>query len=152
MAGQATPYALKQGVAASVGNFWSLPHAQLYAEPARLARAGLLDEDVEATGRRRKTYRITEAGRAALDTWLAEPTGTSTELRDPGLLKLFFGAERRPLARAQLDAHRAKLTEYEELMDALGSTLGVGPRLSLASGIGHEREWVRFWSEVAEGG
>jgi DNA-binding PadR family transcriptional regulator len=150
-AGEATPYDLKQGVAASVGNFWSLPHAQLYAEPARLARAGLLEEEREAGGRRRKTYRITDAGRAALGAWLAEPTGTSTELRDPGLLKLFFGAEREPLARAQLEAHQAKLTEYEELMEALGSTLDEGARLSLTSGIGHEREWVRFWSRIAEG-
>jgi hypothetical protein len=82
---------------------------------------------------------------------LAEPTGTSTELRDPGLLKLFFGADRELLARAQLEAHQAKLTEYEQLMESLGSTLDEGPRLSLTSGIGHEREWVRFWSRIAEG-
>jgi len=148
MTGQATPYELKQAVAASVGNFWSLPHAQLYAEPARLARAGLLDEQVESGGRRRKTYRVTPVGHAALGRWLAEPTGTYTELRDPGLLKLYFGADRGPLARAQLDAHRAKLAEYEELMRSVGPTLPPGPRLALRSGIGHEREWVQFWSEV----
>jgi DNA-binding PadR family transcriptional regulator len=149
-AGEATPYALKQGVAASVGNFWSLPHAQLYAEPARLARAGLLDVEVESSGRRRKTYRITEAGRAALRQWLAEPTGTTTELRDPGLLKLFFGADRASLARAQLEAHAAKLAEYEALMDALPASVPAGPRLALESGIGHEREWVRFWARIAD--
>jgi hypothetical protein len=53
------------------------------------------------------------------------------------------------LAEARQDAHRRKLEEYEERrrLDP-----GEGPRgvwLSLDAGIGHEREWVRFWSEVA---
>jgi len=43
-AGQTTPYRLKQMVAASVGNFWTLQHAQLYTEPERLAQAGYLTE------------------------------------------------------------------------------------------------------------
>ena len=47
-AGEATPYDLKQTVGLSLGNFWSLPHAQLYAEPERLAVAGLLSERRES--------------------------------------------------------------------------------------------------------
>ena len=39
--GTATPYDLKRAAAAGVGHFWSLPHTQLYSEPARLAEAGL---------------------------------------------------------------------------------------------------------------
>ena len=42
-AGEATPYDLKQIVAATIGNFFSIPHSQLYAEPERLAKAGLPD-------------------------------------------------------------------------------------------------------------
>lgn len=145
-AGEATPYDLKRLVAnTSVGDLWNLPHAQLYAEPGRLAQAGLLDQQVETTGRRRKTYRLSKTGRAALDAWLAEPTAEFTELRDPGLIKLFFGADPGPLARAQLEVHQAKLVEYET-MDTSGATLG--GRLALESGIGHEREWVRFWSKL----
>jgi PadR family transcriptional regulator, regulatory protein AphA len=53
-AGEATPYDLKRMVAASIGNFWSLQHAQLYTEPERLAAAGLLTEKREEGGRRRK--------------------------------------------------------------------------------------------------
>jgi len=48
--GPSTPYDLKRFVQLSVGNFWPFPHTQLYAEPARLAEAGLLEE----TGRRRR--------------------------------------------------------------------------------------------------
>src|SRR3954447_9251935 len=77
--GEATPYALKQAVGLSIGNFWSIPHAQLYTEPERLVGAGLLEGDVETSGRRRKTYRLTDAGREALDAWLAEPPTEFTE-------------------------------------------------------------------------
>ena len=40
-AGEATPYDLKNmDFAGSVGHFWTVPHAQLYTEAARLAEAG----------------------------------------------------------------------------------------------------------------
>jgi len=66
LAGESTPYALKQLVAGSVGYFWTLQHAQLYTEPARLAEAGYVVEKREETGRRRKLYSITDRGRKAL--------------------------------------------------------------------------------------
>ena len=144
--GEATPYALKQAVALSIGNFWSIQHAQLYSEPERLAKAGLLDEEVETTGRRRKTYRLTQAGGAALDAWLAEPATEFTELRHRGLLKLALGADPTTIAPAQLELHEAKLAEYEALADV---PMPPGLRLALDSGIGHEREWVRFWKSLA---
>src|SRR5688572_20466911 len=50
--GPSTPYDLKRFVQLTVGNFWPFPHTQLYAEPARLAEAGLLEETREETGRR----------------------------------------------------------------------------------------------------
>src|SRR5262245_45092235 len=89
-AGRCTPYDLKRLVAQSVGHFWSFPHAQLYAEPARLAGMGLLAEERETGGRNRRHYTITAAGRAAVRAWLATPETTLAEIRDPGLLKLFF--------------------------------------------------------------
>jgi DNA-binding PadR family transcriptional regulator len=42
MLGEATPYDLKQVLERSVENFWPVPHTTFYAEPERLARAGLL--------------------------------------------------------------------------------------------------------------
>src|SRR4051812_27657131 len=108
-AGEATPYALKAMVAAGVGNFWSVQHAQVYSEPERLAGAGLLEEHREDGGRRRRTYRLTPAGRDALDAWLRTPATGITELRDPGLLQLALGAEPGPLARAQLEVHEQRL-------------------------------------------
>ena len=55
--GDATPYELKARVAGSVGAFWSVPHSALYAEPERLAQAGLVAERREQGGRRRRQSR-----------------------------------------------------------------------------------------------
>ena len=60
--GRCTPYDLKALVKLSVGNFWTLQHAQLYTEPARLAAAGYVTEEREEGGRRRKLYEITDKG------------------------------------------------------------------------------------------
>jgi PadR family transcriptional regulator, regulatory protein AphA len=150
VSGPSTPYELKQRVAASIGHFWSIQHAQVYTEPERLAKAGLLTEEREEGGRRRKRYTITKAGRAALRDWLASPTAGMTELRDPGLLQLFFGADPGALAAEQLPTHRAQLAEYERLRDLGDGEVPPGMRLALEAGIAHEREWVRFWSNLAD--
>src|SRR5436190_20775277 len=89
--GPATPYQLKQIAQVSIFHFWSIPHTQIYTECARLAEAGLLDEEREETGRRRRTYGLTREGRKALKDWRADPEADMYELRDPGLLKLFCG-------------------------------------------------------------
>ena len=150
LAGEATPYDLKGMVQATVGNFWTVQHAQVYSEPERLAAAGYLDEEREEGGRRRRRYRLTPKGRDALERWRAEPTVGLTELRDPGLLQLFFGADRRKLADAQLEAHQQRLDQYLEMKGQDPGTEPRGPWLSLEAGIGHAREWVRFWKRVAE--
>src|SRR5437588_11502272 len=82
-AGEATPYDLKQ-MAAAVSGLWTLRHDQVYREPERLARLGLLEENREQDGRRRRRFRITRAGKNTLAEWLASPTSEFTELRDPG--------------------------------------------------------------------
>lgn len=148
----ATPYDLKQMVAISVGNFWSVPHSQLYAEPDRLAAAGYLSVTREKGGRRRKHYKLTSKGRKALDEWVHSPTEGSIELRDPGILKLFFGADPATLAAGQIEHHRRRLNEYEATRKFADELPSPGPRLALEAGIGHEREYVRFWSKLAKKG
>lgn len=147
-AGEATPYQLKQIVAASVGNFWTLQHAQLYSEPERLAEAGYLTEQRERGGRRRKVYSITDKGREALDEWRSEPTDAIFELRAPALLKLFFGADPAELAPVQIEAHRRKLAEYEQIRDTMPESVPQGPRLALEAGIASERQQIDWWEAV----
>ena len=117
--GPSTPYDLERHVRATLGNFWSFPHTLLYSEPPRLAAMGLLTETRETEGRRRRVFTITTAGVAALDAWLDRPSDAPTELRDPGLLQLFFADlasadARLRLAEQQLAIHRAKLAAYKE--------------------------------------
>lgn len=151
-AGEATPYDLKQIVGATIGGFFSVPHSQLYAEPERLARAGYLRERRERGGRRRKHYAISAKGTRALEEWLRTPTEELYELRDPGLLKLAFGANTESLARAQLAAHEQRLQVLRDLASALeGAGAPEGQRLVAQAGIGHSREYVRFWKKVASG-
>jgi PadR family transcriptional regulator AphA len=147
-AGEATPYRLKQIVAASVGNFWTLQHAQLYTEPERLAKSGYLTEQRERGGRRRKLYAITDKGRRALHEWRTQPTDAIPELRAPALLKLFFGADPAELAPVQVEAHRRKLAEYEQIRATMPDSVPRGPRLALEAGIAAERQQVEWWEGV----
>jgi PadR family transcriptional regulator AphA len=147
--GEATPYQLKQMVDVSVGHFWSLPRSQLYAEPARLARAGYLTEGQEQDGRRRKRYALTERGREALERWTDAPTQEFTELRDLAFLKLFFGADPAAMADAQLAALRPLLELYEA-MRAMDTWDGLsGPRQALEAGIDHVETAIRAWERIA---
>jgi PadR family transcriptional regulator, regulatory protein AphA len=153
--GPCTSYDLKSLVAISIGRFWPFPHSQLYAEPARLAEHGFLDEEQEDSGRRRRTYAIALQGREALDDWLAEPPiDERTELRDLGLLKLFFGslstdAALVALAEAKRDAHAAAGTEYEQLRDRLNAVATPAELATLELGIRWERTASEFWSGIA---
>jgi PadR family transcriptional regulator, regulatory protein AphA len=149
LAGEATPYRLKQMVAGSVGYFWTLQHAQLYTEPQRLAEAGYVSETREETGRRRKHYALTARGRAALDEWRSEPTSELAELREPAVLKLFFGADPKRLAAVQLEANRTRLAEYEAIRASIPDDAPSGPRRALEMGIRVEQAAIAFWEDQA---
>jgi DNA-binding PadR family transcriptional regulator len=160
--GASTPYDLKRHVAATIGNFWSFPHALLYKEPPRLVDLGLLTEVRELDGRRRRLFTITSAGAGALQAWLERPSWEATELRDPGLLQLFFADQgssdtQGDIAREQLPIHRAKLSAYET-----EEQLGPGPEgarsghltlehwrgQTVRMGVLYERAAVEFWEGV----
>lgn len=143
----ATPYDIKRVAEATTANFWTVAHTQLYSECSRLAREQLLEEQQEQSGRRRKLYRLTKTGRAELDAWRAEPISESFELRDPGILKLFFGADPAQLARAQLALHQQRLEQY---LEQAKIEMPAGMRLALECGLGHEREYVRYWKKLVE--
>jgi PadR family transcriptional regulator AphA len=153
--GPSTPYDLKRFVQLSVGHFWPFPHTQLYAEPARLAEAGLLEETREETGRRRKHYAITEAGRRMLTDWLGEPATSPMEYRDLGLLKLFFSELTGPeqvqaLAHEQAEAQRRQVAEYEGLLERYGDRPEYATRLlTVQLGTRLARTTADFWVELA---
>jgi len=147
--GPATPYDLKRLATLSTLNFWTVPHTQIYTECARLTQAGLLSEARERTGRRRRVYRITDAGSTALEEWRGDPSAREYEFRDVATLKMFFGADPADLAAKQVEIHSRRLREYEALAREL-SDQPPGWALALELGIGHEREFLRFWSRFLE--
>jgi DNA-binding PadR family transcriptional regulator len=144
-----TPYQLKQAAAVSILHFWSIPHTQIYTECGRLAEVGLLEEQRENTGRRRRLYTLSDSGQTALDRWREDPATDLYELRDPGLLKLFCGADPARLAETQVEQHERRLALYESLLEDQPMTDGM--RLALEGGIGHEREYLRFWGRLSVG-
>ena len=152
--GPSTPYDLKRFVQLSIGHFWPFPHTQLYAEPARLAEAGLLKETREETGRRRRHYELTEAGRERLEEWLAESVASPNEIRDLALLKLFFSELTEPeavqaLAAEQAAAHRAKAAIYEAIRDRFHDRPDLSHRLlSTELGIRLSETAAGFWDEI----
>jgi DNA-binding PadR family transcriptional regulator len=146
---EATPYDLKQAMAISVDNFWSTPHAQVYREPERLAAAGYVTERREDEGRRRRFFAITDKGRDALERWRREAPDELPELRNAGVLKVFFGADPAEVAAHQLPLHRAKLAEYERVRDELGEVMPPAQRRALELGIRHEQAMVGLWRDLA---
>jgi PadR family transcriptional regulator AphA len=160
--GPSTPYDLERHVRATLGNFWSFPHTLLYSEPPRLATLGLVEETRETDGRRRRVFTITPAGESALISWLDRPSGAPTELRDLGLLQLFFSdlasAEARlHLAEQQLAIHEAKLSAYQEdeRLERRPGRSGGGQRTvehwrgqTLRMGLLYEGAAAEFWSGV----
>jgi len=163
--GPSTPYDLKGHVAATIGHFWPFPHALLYKEPPRLVELGLLTEEREMDGRRRRLFSVTEAGRHALRAWLSTPAREPTELRDLALLQLFFAdleptSARVAIANEQLALHRDQLAMYEAGQRSTGRSNGkhsssltvehwIG--VTLRMGLLYERAAIEFWDGIAAG-
>ena len=160
--GPSTPYDLERHVRATLGNFWSFPHTLLYSEPPQLAAQGLVTESREEEGRRRRVFTITIAGIAALTTWLDHPSNAPTELRDLGLLQLFFAdlasaGAKVHLAEQQLAIHRRKLAAYEEderlegpkgIPNRGGRTVERWRGETLRMGLRYEEAAVDFWDGI----
>jgi DNA-binding PadR family transcriptional regulator len=147
--GEATPYELKQALELTIENFWPVPHTTFYEEPARLAKAGFLSQNQEQSGRRRKRYALTDAGRAALRAWADSPGASPSQYRDEGMLKVFAGADPRVVFAGRGDWHRAKLAELEGYMEALqaepegpGRERWRGPEATLVAGIAYHSEMI----------
>jgi DNA-binding PadR family transcriptional regulator len=148
-------YEIKQAVDRSTRYFWSASYGQIYPELRRLAKDGLVEGEDAPTGARRRTvYRITAAGRNEFQAWLADPR-FGLELRDEGLLKLFFADLLSPeqalaLVQARREVHRRWLDQLRAI-DAGPPFVGgkAFPDVVLAYGIDFS-EWAASWWEAME--
>jgi len=87
-------YDLKQQLDKSLYTCYDSPaKSQIYGELRRLTQQGWATVmDVTQTHRPdKRVYRITPAGRAALQQWLVSPDVESDGFKSPLLLRLFFG-------------------------------------------------------------
>ena len=143
-----TGYEIKQVTDRSTRFFWGASYGQIYPELRRLEAAGLVESREEPRGRvPRRVYSLTAAGRNAVDAWLGE-TVEAYEVRDEGLLKLFFGDLGPPERLRELIERR--LAWYQEsaaLFRWIGEELGELDEMSgavLRYGI-ELMEWNAAW-------
>lgn len=92
--------------------FWPKEESLLYAQPPRLAAAGLVRVETETIGRRRrKRYSITEDGRAAMRRWLARRTAPPSLELEPALRLLYANLGTLDDAHTSVDALRDWATQ-----------------------------------------
>jgi DNA-binding PadR family transcriptional regulator len=89
-----TGYEVKQFFDSSVQHFWNAELSQIYPTLKSLEESGFVDMRVEVQQNRpnRKIYAITDEGRLEFERWIRAPQPPA-DLRDPFLIKVFFGTE-----------------------------------------------------------
>ncbi len=152
--GKRTGYDIKQLVDRSVRFFWAASYGQIYPELRRLEQQGLIVGRSEPSGERaRMVYELTDAGRRALENWLAGDIDVLWELRDEGMLRLFFSdftdrEQRLRNLRAMREGQERKLEQLKTLQ-ADGGPVHTGPAMTLDLGLGMT-QWLIDWCRNAE--
>jgi DNA-binding PadR family transcriptional regulator len=151
--GRCTGYEIKQFVDKTARHFMAASYGQLYPELKRLEQAGLVVGSSEpAGGRSRTVYQLTGSGQEALLEWLASDAEQLYELRDEGMLKLFFSDnlpdQRIAIVRAIRGRNERKLAELRAL-EPHAAKGAEGPRLTLELGIGMAT-WIIEWCQATE--
>ena len=151
--GRRTGYDIKTFVDRTTRYFWAASYGQIYPELKRLEDQGLIRGRPEPSGGRARTvYELTDAGQAALEHWLGAEDEPSYELRDEGMLKLFFSDS---LPQRRIEIVRAIRTREERDLAHLrsiephASKGPTGSYLTLQMGIGLT-EWTIKWCEATE--
>jgi DNA-binding PadR family transcriptional regulator len=147
-------YEIKALVDNSTRFFWAASYGQIYPELKRLSEAGLVEGSDRPTGGRRRTvYEITADGEDELKAWLRQPPEVF-EMRDEGLLKLFFADALPPeeaveIVRA-MRAHRAAVNRtFRELEPSKAEEATAYQLTVLRCGI-EFTEWFADWCERTE--
>jgi DNA-binding PadR family transcriptional regulator len=152
--GPRSGYAIKQIVDHSTRFFWAASYGSIYPQLRRLEEEGLIEGEESPTGaRQRKIYRLIPAGREALQDWLRS-SGSGWELRDAGVLRIFFAAALPPdeaieAVREHRAEHERTLAVLRGVRDGPAGPKGGYPALVLEYGIGLH-EWIADWSKRTE--
>jgi DNA-binding PadR family transcriptional regulator len=157
--GLRTGYDIKKAIDFSTRFFWGASYGQIYPELKRLRDAGLVRSRAHPRGKiKRNEYTLTAAGERALREWLTDTDDSIYELRDEGLLRLFFGdVVSREDVLANLRARREVFESVLERFRQIETQARTGfadesqlyPYLALSYGIGM-LEWTRDWYAETE--
>jgi DNA-binding PadR family transcriptional regulator len=123
--GPRSGYDIKRVVDRSTRFFWAASYGQIYPELKRLEAEGFVEgEDAPNGARGRRVYKLTDAGRQALEDWLLG-SETTIEYRDESLLRLFFGdALPREQALELLEGRKRGHEQYLEVLRAIAALPG----------------------------
>jgi len=147
-------YEIKALVDKTTRFFWAASYGQIYPELKRLSGAGLVEGIDGSRGERKRTvYAITADGEAELKDWLRKPPETA-EMREEGLLKLFFSGALKPAEAVEtLRSMRAMRLELSERLRAMAlekeAIEDPYPPMVLRAGI-EFNEWFAEWCERME--
>jgi PadR family transcriptional regulator AphA len=155
-------YEIKQLVDTSARFFWAASYGQIYPELKKLEDADLITgTDASQGGRQRTVFKLTAAGRRAAKQWIdGEPE--VYELRDEGLLQMFFAGSVEPARTAEIARERAakaaatagELRAVQDEIDRKHEAAGAeyspdpGSLTVLRYGIAMN-EWAAQWFERA---
>src|SRR5258708_31658043 len=106
-------YDIKRAFDRSLATYWNAGNSQIYTTLKALAARGLVSSELiyQEARPNRRVYRLTEAGRAALERWLHEAV-PARFTKDEFLTKLFFcGQTDDATALRHLEEHLAALRE-----------------------------------------
>lgn len=147
-------YEIKAAVDNTTRFFWAASYGQIYPELKRLSEAGLVEGvDASQGDRKRTRYAITADGKAELKDWLRKPPEAS-EMREEGLLKLFFSGVLKPAEAVEtlrtMRRHRLALSERLRSLEPEKTELeDPFPLMVLRAGI-EFNEWFAEWCERME--
>jgi DNA-binding PadR family transcriptional regulator len=150
--GELSGYDLQRAAETSGGFFWAPTKSRIYAVLPQLVERGYAtSREIVQSGRPNKQlYRLTKAGRAALQEWLEEPPVFDPE-RAPILLKLYLGELLEP---AILIEHVRKVkAEAAILKNRLESQSVDDANMFAALTVRHGLEWAKAmirWAATAE--
>jgi PadR family transcriptional regulator, regulatory protein AphA len=151
--GKRTGYDIKTFVDRTTRYFWAASYGQIYPELKCLEKRGLVRGRPEPSGGRARTvYELTEAGETGLKDWLGSDDEQLYELRDEGMLKLFFSdslpTQQIEIVRAIRRREERALTHLREI-EPHASKGPSGSYLTLQMGMGLA-EWTVEWCEATE--
>lgn len=153
--GPCTPYALKDYFQQTVRYLVDVPHTLLYTEPPKLAALGLVDEEQEKGGRRRKTYSITDAGMDVVRAWLASPPSKEPSLEDEAIMKLMYSVFSTPeavqgLARHQIGFYERRIETIETMLPTSDHDAQRRRFIRTGARLAYEQAKVllEFWRDV----